>query len=58
MKGDGLVGALEDGAEGLLTGRITEALASRAGLDPAMASTIAAAATPFVASFLKNTLGL
>ncbi len=58
VKGDGVVGALEDGTEGVLVGRITEALASRAGLDPSTASAVAAAATPYVASFLKKKLGI
>jgi hypothetical protein len=30
VKGDGMRGALGDGAEGLLSGRVTEALAARA----------------------------
>jgi hypothetical protein len=58
VKGDGVLGSLEDGAEGVLVGRITEALASRAGLDSSTASAVAAAATPFVAAFLKSKLGL
>jgi hypothetical protein len=55
-KGDGLLGALGDGVEGALVGRVTEALAARAGLDSKTASTIAAAATPHVVSFLKAKL--
>lgn len=58
VKGDGLIGSLKDGAEGMLVGRITEALASRAGLDPSTASAVAAAATPFVASFFKSKFGI
>jgi hypothetical protein len=58
VHGDGLMGALGDGAEGVLTGRIAEALANRAGIDPATAATIAAAATPYVKSFLKSKFGI
>ena len=58
VHGDGLLGALGDGAEGVLTGRIAEALASRAGVDPGTASTIAAAATPYVRAFLKQKFGI
>jgi hypothetical protein len=58
VKGDGVFGALEDGAMGVVSGRVTEALADKAGLDPATAATIAAAATPFITSFLKQHLGI
>ena len=57
VKGDGVLGALEDGAAGVITGRVAEALASRAGLDEGTAATVAAAATPFVMSFVKKHLG-
>ena len=57
VKGDGLFGAIKDGLEGTLTGRLTEALASKAGLDPSAASGIAAAVTPFLATFLQRKLG-
>jgi hypothetical protein len=56
IKGDGLWGSLGDGLEGVLVGRITEALASRAGIDPATAATIAAAVTPYVVGFVKSKL--
>ncbi len=58
LKGDGVFGALEDGAMGVVTGRITEALADKAGLDSGTASAVAAAATPFVMSFLRQHLGI
>jgi hypothetical protein len=58
VKGDGLVGSLEDGTEGVLASKITEVLLSRAGLDPSTASTVVAAATPFIASFFKSHLGI
>ena len=57
VKGDGLLGSMKDGLEGALSGRLVEALASKAGLDPSTASGIAAAATPFIASFLHEKLG-
>ena len=56
VRGDGIFNSLVEGGEGVITGRVTEALASRAGLDPSMASTIAAAATPYVIAFLKQKL--
>ncbi|HEY8088474.1 MAG TPA: hypothetical protein VIF09_11530 [Polyangiaceae bacterium] len=56
VKGDGVFGSLEDGAEGVLVGRITEALCDKCGVDSATASTIAAAVTPYVSSFLKSKL--
>jgi hypothetical protein len=56
VKGDGVFGSLEDGAMGVVTARVTEALCDKAGVDSATASTIAAAATPYVASFLKQHL--
>lgn len=56
VKGDGILGALGDGVEGVIVGRVAEALASRAGLDPNTASTVAAAATPYVVAFIKSKL--
>ena len=56
VKGDGLLGALEDGGEGVITGRIAEYIADKAGIDSGTASTIAAAATPYVWSFIKQHL--
>ena len=41
----------------MLAGRIMDALASRAGVDPSTASAIAAAATPYVVGYLKSKLG-
>ena len=57
LKGDGVLGSLEDGALGVVTGRITEALVNKAGLDSGTASMVAAAATPYVMSFLKQHIG-
>jgi len=57
IKGDGFFGALGDGLEGTMGAKVTEALAERMGLDPGMASTVAAAATPFLVSFVKSKLG-
>ncbi len=53
-KGEGIKGALEDGATGAVVGAVTGALVEKAGLDPAMASTAAAAATPYITSYLKE----
>ncbi|MDY0743441.1 hypothetical protein SNE35_02950 [Paucibacter sp. R3-3] len=57
VRGDGFFKSLVDGGEGVMTGRIAETLAARAGIDPATASSIAAAATPYVVAFLKQRLG-
>lgn len=56
VKGDGVFGALADGAEGVLVGRVTQAIADKAGIDPGTAATLAAAVTPYVSSFLKSKL--
>lgn len=57
VRGDGFFKSLEEGGEGILTGRVAEAIGARMGIDPATASTLAAAATPYVVSFLKERLG-
>jgi hypothetical protein len=56
VKGDGIFDSLGDGFEGEVTGRITEAICNKAGLDSGVASTVSATAAPFVASFLKEHL--
>jgi len=56
-RGDGLLGSLKDGLEGGFSGRITEVLATKAGIDPSTASGVAAALTPFISGFLKKKLG-
>jgi hypothetical protein len=58
VKGDGLVGALEDGALGVVIGRITEALTARLGMDSAAADAAAAATAPYVMAFLKEHIGI
>jgi hypothetical protein len=57
VRGDGFFKSLEEGGEGVITGRIAESLAARAGVDPSTASALAAAATPFILGFLKQRLG-
>lgn len=56
VRGDGFLKSLVDGGEGLLAGRVAESMASRAGIDGSTASTLAAAATPFLITFLKQKL--
>ncbi|WP_233874967.1 hypothetical protein [Paraburkholderia adhaesiva] len=53
-RGDGLLKSLMDGGQGVLTGRVAESLAERMGIDPSIASTLSAAATPYLAAFLKE----
>jgi len=57
VRGDGFFQSLLEGGEGILTGRVAESLAAKAGMDPSTASTVAAAATPYVVAFLKQRLG-
>jgi hypothetical protein len=54
VRGDGFFGSLVEGGEGIVSGRVAESLAARAGLDPSTASTVAAAATPYLIGFLKQ----
>lgn len=54
VKGDGFLGSLGDGFQGVLAGRIAEALCNKTGLDSNVASTVAATAAPFVVDFVKN----
>jgi hypothetical protein len=54
VRGDGFMKSMEEGGEGILTGRIAESIGARMGLDPGTASTVAAAATPYVISFLRE----
>jgi len=56
VHGDGFFKSLVDGGEGVMAGRVAEALGVRVGLDPATASSIAAAATPYIVGFLKQRL--
>jgi len=56
LKGDGLTGSVGDGIEGLIGGRVAEYVATKAGVDSKVATTVAAAATPFLVGFLKNVL--
>ncbi|MEX3960024.1 hypothetical protein B0G57_11987 [Trinickia symbiotica] len=57
VRGDGVFKSLMEGGEGVLTGRVAESLAERMGIDPSTASTVAAAATPYLVAFLKERLG-
>ncbi|KMZ13712.1 hypothetical protein BHUM_02491 [Candidatus Burkholderia humilis] len=54
VRGDGFFKSMEEGGEGVLTGRIAESIAARMGIDPGTASSVAAAATPYVISFLRE----
>jgi hypothetical protein len=57
LKGDGVMGSLEDGAAGVVSGRVVEALCSKAGLDSSTATMVAGAVTPYAMSFIKSHLG-
>lgn len=56
VRGDGFLKSLMDGGEGIMSGRVAEAIAQRAGIDPSTASSLAAAATPYLVGFLKQRL--
>ncbi|UGS91490.1 hypothetical protein KOL96_10260 [Ralstonia wenshanensis] len=56
IRGDGFFKSLVEGGEGILTGRVAESLAGKMGIDPSIASTVAAAATPYLVAFLKERL--
>lgn len=56
VRGDGFLKSLVDGGEGVISGKIAEALAQRAGVDASTASTLAAAATPYLVGFLREKL--
>jgi hypothetical protein len=56
VRGDGFFKSLVGGGEGVLTGRIAESLAGKMGVDSSTASTVAAAATPYLLAFLKERL--
>lgn len=56
VKGDSVMDALEDGAAGVVTAKVTEVLCDKAGLDPNTAATVAATATPYVMGFLREHL--
>ena len=57
VKGDGVLGSLEDGATGVVTARVVEALCDKAGLDSKTATMVAAAATPYAMRFIKTHIG-
>ena len=57
VKGDGVISSLEDGAAGVVTARVVEALCEKAGVDTATAEVVAAAATPYAMSYIKSHLG-
>lgn len=56
LRGDGIMGSLKDGVMGTLGGHIAEYLAQETGLDPAMASQVAALLTPFITHYAHDKL--
>ena len=57
VHGDGILGSLEDGAAGVVIGRITESLTGKMGIDSAAADAAAAATAPYVVAFLREHIG-
>ena len=58
VKGDGVFGSLEDGAVGVIEGRIVALLTAHMGIDSATATAAAAATAPYVLAFLREHLRL
>jgi hypothetical protein len=58
IKGDGVFGSLEDGAVGVIEGRIVALLTARMGMNSAAATAAAAATAPYVLAFLREHLHL
>jgi hypothetical protein len=56
LRGDGLVGSLEDGAMGMVGGHIAEVLAQRLGMNQRMAGEVAALVTPFIVHYAHERL--
>ena len=56
IKGDGVFGSLEDGAVGVIQGRIVGLLTAHMGMDSAAADAAAAATAPYVLAFLREHL--
>ena len=53
LNGGGLGGALEGGLSGMVAGKVGEMLASRMGMNPQMASMIAAGIAPHLVNFIQ-----
>lgn len=58
VKGDGVMGALEDGVGGVVVGRIAEAITASVDIDSSLVDAAAATTAPYVVSYLKKHLGL
>jgi uncharacterized membrane protein YeaQ/YmgE (transglycosylase-associated protein family) len=56
VRGDGLVGSLEDGGMGMIGGHVAEVIAQRTGMDSSRASMIASVATPFIVHYIHTKL--
>ena len=58
LKGDGVVGSLEDGVGGVVVGRIAEAITASVDIDSSLVDAAAAATAPYVMAYLKKHLGI
>lgn len=56
LRGDGLVGSLEDGGIGMISGHVAEVIALRTGMNQAVAGEVAAAVTPFIVHYAHDKL--
>lgn len=57
LGGGGLGGALEGGLSGVVAGKVGEMLAARMGMNPQMASLIAAGIAPHLVNFIQGRMG-
>jgi hypothetical protein len=58
IKGDGVFRSIEDGAVGVIEGKIVGLLTAHMGIDSAAADAAAAATAPYVLAFLREHLGV
>ena len=56
LRGDGIVGSLEDGGVGMISGHVAEVIAQRTGMNPSVAGEVAAVVTPFIVHFAHDKL--
>ena len=56
VRGDGVVGSLEDGGISLIAGHIGEVIAPRIGISDEVAGDVAAAVAPFIVRFVHEKL--
>ncbi len=56
LRGDGVVGSLEDGGIGMISGHVAEVVAQRTGMNQSAAGEVAAVITPFIVHYAHDKL--